>query len=399
MALGILLLALATLMTGSASGEEVVLEPRGIEGSDLVVDVLARDLRRIGSFDVTVSFDPARLDAPRREDGSITAGTMAADNVPQPGRYRLAVIAPVGISGDGALATLRFPRRGGLGAIDLDLDVRLTDLNGSAIPVRVRGARVQVDGLEPTRREDAAAPTEDVSSGDAEADDAPPGESLEASKGPREAADSEPNPPASEPLDAAARERAAERERAHRAAQLEGFTMHVRFDPEERFAESAPTAIRAELRAFRHGTALPLAADDVSLTAIGATVRTVRPAEDFPGLEIEVDVDPDALPARLEVGLLGLYEDKLVPVYPRVDVDYDGSGDLSARDGVIMTGRVGTQQGDARYEERFDIVRDGRIDAEDLAAFRFNLIETERARRLKALESQAEDGASKASDG
>jgi hypothetical protein len=64
-----------------------------------------------------------------------------------------------------------------------------------------------------------------------------------------------------------------------------------------------------------------------------------------------------------------------------------------------MTGRVGTQQGDARYEERFDIVRDGRIDAEDLAAFRFNLIETERARRLKALESQAEDGASKASDG
>jgi hypothetical protein len=355
MALGILLLALATLMTGSASGEEVVLEPRGIEGSDLVVDVLARDLRRIGSFDVTVSFDPARLDAPRREDGSITAGTMAADNVPQPGRYRLAVIAPVGISGDGALATLRFPRRGGLGAIDLDLDVRLTDLNGSAIPVRVRGARVQVDGLEPTRREDAAAPTEDVSSGDAEADDAPPGESLE---------------------------------------------MHVRFDPEERFAESAPTAIRAELRAFRHGTALPLAADDVSLTAIGATVRTVRPAEDFPGLEIEVDVDPDALPARLEVGLLGLYEDKLVlAVEPRVDVDYDGSGDLSARDGVIMTGRVGTQQGDARYEERFDIVRDGRIDAEDLAAFRFNLIETERARRLKALESQAEDGASKASDG
>ena len=58
---------------------------------------------------------------------------------------------------------------------------------------------------------------------------------------------------------------------------------------------------------------------------------------------------------------------------------------------AIAIGRAihfGARKGKAGYEERFDILPDGRIDRHDLAAFRFNLLEVERARRLREFESE-----------
>jgi hypothetical protein len=83
-----------------------------------------------------------------------------------------------------------------------------------------------------------------------------------------------------------------------------------------------------------------------------------------------------------------LYEEHLVPVYPRVDTDLDGSGDLTRSDYARFAIHFGARKGKAGYEERFDILPDGRIDRHDLAAFRFNLLEVERARRLREFESE-----------
>jgi hypothetical protein len=78
-----------------------------------------------------------------------------------------------------------------------------------------------------------------------------------------------------------------------------------------------------------------------------------------------------------------LDESQLVPVYPQVDVDFDGSGDLTQRDYRVLVEAYGARKGMERYDERLDILPDGEIDDADLVAFRFNLVHAERARRLK----------------
>ena len=77
-----------------------------------------------------------------------------------------------------------------------------------------------------------------------------------------------------------------------------------------------------------------------------------------------------------------------MPVYPRVDADLDGSGDLTRNDYARFAIHLGARKGRAGYEERLDILPDGRIDRHDLAAFRFNLLEVERALRLREFESE-----------
>ena len=180
-----------------------------------------------------------------------------------------------------------------------------------------------------------------------------------------------------------------ERKRGDRASRLAGYSMRLRFDPEERVVEdSGRTPIAARLMVFKAGAVVAIEPADIELEGSGVEVHRTRAADDGHSLELELMVDGEALPAWLEASAFGLYEEHLVPVYPRVDADLDGSGDLTRNDYARFAIHLGARKGRAGYEERLDILPDGRIDRHDLAAFRFNLLEVERARRLKEFESK-----------
>jgi hypothetical protein len=389
-------LGLSVAWVAAAVGEELVLVPRGIEGSELVVDVVARGLNKAGSFDLTVSFDASKLGAPRLENGPLTTGGMVADNLVRDGSYRIAVISAMGISGEGDLVTLRFPVRASAGDVALDLEARISDLNGVAIPSRTLGVSVRLgDAVAPEDEpsDSARAPGPDElprveAAYDAAAPDALEG-AGDAGGGEGEGSVEELDSGSEIEIPDPRWEQEEERRRVHRAARLAGYSMRLRFDPRERIVEdSGRTPVEARLVVLKYGDSIEIDPADLKLEGSGVEVYRVRTAADGRGLELELRVDGDALPAWLEASVLGLYEQHLVPVYPRVDVDLDGSGDLTRRDYAAFVIHFGARKGQAGYEERLDILPDGRIDRNDLAAFRFNLVEAERARRLKNLESQ-----------
>lgn len=384
-------LGLATAWAAASAGEQLVLTPRGIEGSDLVVDVVASGLDGVGSFDLTVGFDASELGPPRLVRGPLTARGMVADNLVREGSYRIAVISPLGVSGDGDLVTLRFPVRGGAGSADLGLEARISDLNGVAIPSRALGASVRLGEVGDAEVSDS--PEADEAS---RVEEAAPDliESARRDTGPEgedavRDLDMERRETLSTEVPDARWEQEEERRRIDRAARLAGYAMRVRFDPEERIVEkSGPTPVAARLTVSRHGESVAIEPADVSLEGSDVEVHRVRAADDGRGLELELRVDREALPAWLEASAFGLHEVHLVRVYPRIDVDLDGSGDLTRRDYAILASHFGARKGQPRFEERFDILPNGRIDRDDLAAFRFNLVETERAQRLKDLVSK-----------
>jgi hypothetical protein len=169
---------------------------------------------------------------------------------------------------------------------------------------------------------------------------------------------------------------------------MAGYSMQLRFDPRERIAEdSGRTTVRAWIGVFKHGDYVDITPEDVDLGGIDVDIRRVRPAEDGRGLDLELAVDADALPAWLEMSSFNLNEWHMVPVYPRVDVDIDGSGDFTRLDYALFATHIGKREGQAGYDERLDILPDGKIDEYDAAAFRFNLVAAERARRLETLGS------------
>lgn len=377
----------AAATPGMAS--EIRLETVRVDPSAIVVDLMASELRMVGSFDIVVRFDPAAVSAPVRENGALAAGGMVLDHAADPGTYRLAVLVPRGVTGDGTIARLRFPVRVERNAVDLALDARLTDLAGAPLAVGVRSARVEfplVDGGE-------AAPAEPLA--DAGGDGS---ESLGA--GPDEpgadaarAADSQPEPATGEdeaaPFDRHGRPRDPERRAEDLAARAAGYRLQLRFEPSEVLAGQGLTQIRAVVRAWRSTEALSLAPEDLRVS--GERLRVDRIESAGQGLEAWLLVDRDALPAWLELDAFGLLERHRVPVHPRADVDFDGSGMADSRDYALLVERLGATRGSDRYDERFDVVRDGIIDEADVDAFRLNMIESERARRLEHLERRALD--------
>jgi hypothetical protein len=387
-------LVAALTCVGEAAAEELVLRSRGLEGSTLVVEVVARDLEQVGSFDIDVAFDPDALRAPQREDGGLIQGTMVADHTPEAGRYRLGVVAPAGVSGEGAIATLRFPLRGG-GETELDLQARLTDLDGYPRDASARGLRVALangamvehgsapgepgdDGLGQTK-------ADVVEQGDAASDPLPPPEG--------ELARMTPDTGAGEPAPDDASSTQVDRQRVRRIgdflARKAGYSMYVRFVPEEKLAEEGTTVMRLRVQVLRHGQPRALEPEDVTIDGPGFEVVQAESTQDPLGLGIELAVAADDLPASVELTAFGLFETHEVPVYPRADIDFDGSGAITEADHRLLARSYGARRGLHGYEERFDIVRDDVLDERDLKAFRANTIEFERARRLELLSRES----------
>lgn len=385
--------ALGAAAPGAAS--ELRLETVRVEPSAIVVDLMASQLRTVGSFDVVVRFDPAMVSAPVRENGALASGGMSLDHASDPGTYRLAILVPRGVTGDGALARLRFPIRAAQNSVDLTLDARLTDLAGAPLDVRVRSARVDLP--RPEAGEDAPAEqTADAGRDGPEPRDAEPNEaSAEAAK----SADPEPPPAASEAatekdgvrFDRDGRPEDPVRRAEDLAARAAGYRLQVRFDPPEALADGSSTPMRAVVRGWRSTEALSLSPEDVRLAGKALRVERIESGED--GLTAALRIDAEALPAWLELEAFGLLERHRVPLHPRADVDFDGSGSADSRDYTRLVERFGARRGSDRYDERFDLVRDGVIDEADVDAFRFNMIESERARRLERLERAAREDA------
>ena len=401
---------LAGLLAAHASAEQVRLEPRGVEGKDLVVGVVASDLHAVGSVDLTVHFDPEQVAAPNRQWGKLTSGAMVLDNTSAPGVYRLALIAPNGVSGEGDIALLRFPLRTPDAALRLGLDGKLTDLDGAPISVQLEDARVEPEVARPEPPPSAPAAEASSASGAGSHPTDPPAAPDAAPAADRAASDasiqtaptnasSQPTPTKTEAVEPAGRTidgrspKDPELVREDRAARIEGYRMWVTFEPKARFAEAGPTPIEAQIRLFRREDVQPLQPGQIKLTGKAIEVKGMSVGPDGSTVNAELVIDPQSLPARLEVAMLGLHEIHLVPVHPRVDADLDGSGTLDLRDYNMLVPHLGTRRGEPLYEERFDLARDGVIDEADAAALWFNLIETERARRLARLQAEAKAGA------
>lgn len=396
--LSVLVVLLGTLGTSVHAGaSELRLEVVRVEPSAIVVDVKASQLRAVGSFDVVVHFDPAAIAAPVREDGQLAAGGMLLDHESDPGTYRLAVIVPRGVTGDGVLARLRFPVRAPQDAVDLGLDARLTDLSGVPIDVRVQSARVEVPRVA-VGEESPAESTADAEKSDTlEPPDAEPDAESEkaaeagvAEKKPEAASEAESEDGAAR-FDREGRPKDPARRAEDLAARAAGHRLQVRFEPSESFSDGASTPMRVTLRAWRFSEALPLSPGSVRLTGTALTVERVVAKDD--GLEAQLRIDGESLPAWLEIESFGLLERYRVPVHPHGDVDFDRSGSVDSRDYDRLVALFGARRGQDRYEERFDLVRDKVIDEADLDAFRFNMIEGERARRLEHLAREQSDGA------
>lgn len=411
-----------------ARGQEVRLEQAGVDGSNLVVKVMAADLDEVGSFDVTVRFDPHRLAPPSRSEGVLGENGMAADNGRLPGQYRLALIVPAGVSGGGEIATLRFPIQGEASGVELGLEARLTDLRGAGLPTKVEGLYIaslapeyQDPELEAEQEAQAELETETPSELDSATDDGKLN-GRETDEGVRdEPSDADLRNLAGDSDDRAATQVAtrqsetsdptasdesgrstldAERPGSKpmneawkvedRNARSEGYQLNYVFEPEGLFAATGTTPIGLTVRVFKLGFPQPLAERDVRLSGTGVTVRKVRiSSEGALGggmLHAELGIDPGALPVRLEIHAFGLHEEHLVPVYPRVDADLDHSGRIDMYDYEIMSAAYGSRPGNLHWEERCDLVRDGIVDEADLWTFQFNMVENERARRLKRLE-------------
>lgn len=456
----------AMLIAAASSAEQVRLVSRGTQGSELVVELVGSDLNAVGSMDLTVGFDPAKLGSPQFDQGPLTFGAMVVSNPKQPGRLRIGLIAPAGVSGEGNVATLRFPIRES-GAMHLSLTGKLTDPEGSPLPSSLLGMQTHV-AAEPVRElaEDgprdvetpdagvaeevrslgeqaaeaaggrwgetdvaiaAVSSEEPVRSGgpvalaevDAEAVAPPSGAEPRGAAATGAAATPSPPPPSEPPsppeqpvslsavgerapVEALGKQRPGaewqvdlarpenELEKADLQARLAGYNSVIRFEPRELIAEGPAVQLRARIQLFRHLQPLEIDPADLRLIGSGAEIVQLQRLDDR-SLVAELRVDGSALPAYLELRSFGLYQRSAVPVYPRVDVDLDGSGELTGRDLALMRRQLGALEGEARYSERVDIVRDGRIDDDDYSAFRFILIEEERARRLKLLESGNKD--------
>lgn len=367
----------------SARASELRLEAVTVESSAIVVDVLASDLRDAGSFDLIVRFDPARLAPPTRESGALARHGMALDHAAEPGSYRLAVLVPNGVSGEGRLARLRFPVQEGSGSVDLELEARVTDLTGTPIDVRAASARVSL-AADPDPSKQTEAPAEDEQGKAAREDhegEAPPEEG---------ASETDTAAPGDGPprFDADGRPLDPERRAEDLAARAAGYRLQVQFEPATVLAEGPSAPIRIRIRAWRSIEALALAPGELRITGNGATIEGVEREGD--ALSVRARAERRSLPASVELAAFGLLQRHLLPVYPRATVDLDGDGTEGARDREALIERLGLRTGSEGYEASFDLVRDGVIDAIDLEAFRANLVESERARRLERIGQSAD---------
>ncbi len=391
----ILVAGLAWLtLVAAATAEELRLEPRGVEGSELVVDVVGSNLHKVGGFDLTVRFDPGQLGAPTRANGPLAAGTMFADNGRRPGEYRLALLSPTGVSGAGEIATLRFPLRGDGGATALQLDAALVDVRGAPIETRALGTQIAAMPVREVPEPSPEAETLDTGEPESEADAAgrpetaevepvEPGESERAAdEAPSEGGALESDP------DEAPLSPEEERRVRDRAARMAGYQLRVIFDPGDQVVARPRTELNAEITVFHRGRPIPISSGDLSIATRGVEVKRIRFQDDdeAPFAIAELSVDPEALPAEIEVAGFDLYGRYRLPVHPEIDPDLDGSGRLDDADIAMIEDAIGSRKGSQGYAERVDLVPDGVIDGSDLAAFRFNLIQQERARRLRALE-------------
>lgn len=363
----------------SAPAGELRLEAVTVEPSAIVVDVLASDLHDAGSFDLVVRFDPTRLAPPTRESGALARQGMALDHSAEPGSYRLAVLVPSGVSGEGQLARLRFPIQEGSGSVDLELEARVTDLTGTPIDVEAASARVPLGADPDAAPERAEAPAEDDQATTARAEH--DGEERP------EAVAADPDESASG-FDADGRPLDPARRAEDLAARAAGYRMQVQFEPATVLAAGPSAPVRIRIRAWRSIAAQPLAPGELRVTGKGAIVEDVEPEAD--GLSVRVRAERSSLPASVELAAFGLLERHLLPVYPRSSVDLDRDGTEGARDRDALTERLGLRVGSEGYDESFDLVRDGVIDATDLEAFRANLVESERARRLEQIQQSAD---------
>ncbi|MEB2344166.1 MAG: hypothetical protein OZ948_05450 [Deltaproteobacteria bacterium] len=376
------LLVLAGWSAPSARASELRLEAVTVESSAIVVDVLASDLHDAGSFDLIVRFDPERLAAPTRERGVLARHGMALDHTAEPGSYRLAVLVPSGVSGEGQLARLRFPVQAASGSVDLELEARVTDLTGTPIDVQTASARVAL-GADP---EAAPEPTE-VPAEDERA--AAPREDPEGEKAPEADAEASASGEGAPRFDADGRPLDPERRAEDLAARAAGHRLQVQFEPRAVLADGPSPRIRLRVRAWRSIEALSLAPATLQVAGAGVRVEGIEP--DGNGLSVRLVVERRSLPASVELAAFGLLERHPLPVYPRVDVDLDGDGTQGARDRQALIERLGLRAGREGYDDTFDLVRNGVIDAIDLEAFRANLVESERVRRLEQLRQSAQE--------
>jgi len=89
----------------------------------LVVPIEIEDAQDVGGIAVQLSYDPAVLRATEVKTTSFTRGTDAAYNVDSPGVVVALVQKSAGLSGDGALVSIRFDVLNSGASTDLTLEV------------------------------------------------------------------------------------------------------------------------------------------------------------------------------------------------------------------------------------------------------------------------------------
>ncbi len=121
---------LAAVSAAALAASTLVLAPQGDGGFALQGVGVAQ----VAAFEMTVTYDAARLGNPRVVRGPLVAGAMMAVNPNIPGVVRIAIITTKPVSGNGVIATLAFDRIGSGPGIT-GLKATTTDINGRPLAV------------------------------------------------------------------------------------------------------------------------------------------------------------------------------------------------------------------------------------------------------------------------
>jgi hypothetical protein len=127
--------ALAFGPAGAAfAASQVTLAPTS--GTSFVVQGAA--MGEAAAIDITLSYDTVAWSSPRVSQGALTAGALTAVNTNSPGTVRIGIISTKPLPESGIIATVSFTARGNAAGPPFGLDVKLTRLDGTPLPVNVR---------------------------------------------------------------------------------------------------------------------------------------------------------------------------------------------------------------------------------------------------------------------
>ena len=95
-------------------------------------------LAGVAAMDIAVQYDPNTLGNPRVAEGALMSGSIMAVNPHVPGTLRIAFIRLAPVTGSGSIASLTFDSSGSASGPIRGMLVKLTDINGTPLPVQTQ---------------------------------------------------------------------------------------------------------------------------------------------------------------------------------------------------------------------------------------------------------------------